>query len=400
MNETEELFLDILRDGVRGRKAKNTETYTIQQWAELCRLAEIHQVLPLFAEAVYEVIDVTMREQLVEDAVRETIGQASRSVEFIQLYKYLVDHGLKPLVMKGIICRELYPEPEQRASVDEDLLIEPDETDRYDEVFRSYGLFPEAGTDIHKEHEITYRSPEKNLYIEVHRNLFAPDSAFKDLNTLFEEKKAVSERIYDTDVYTLDPTDHILYMICHAYKHFLYSGVGIRQMCDIALFSEYHKEAIDWQKIYDDCRRYKIDRYAAGVLRLCSNYLGMSYLPGQFRDVEVDEVPMLEDILDGGLYGTSDMDRLHSSTLTMEAVSASQEGRRSNGLRNSLFPSFEYMKQNYTYLEKKPWLLPAAWGQRIHKYLKDRRNSRVDPGKTIEIGRRRIDLLKQYGIID
>lgn len=400
MKDSEIVFLSILKNAVRGRKTENTETYTIRQWAGLCHLAEIHHVLPLFAEGVYEVIDETMRDSLVESAVRETIRQASRTAEFIQFYKYIGNHGLKPLVMKGIICRNLYPEPEQRASVDEDLLIDPDEIDQYDEVFREYGLFTEEGTDIHNLHEITYRSLEKNLYIEVHRYPFAPDSAFKDLNALFEERKSVSERIYGIDIYALNPTDHILYMICHAYKHFLYSGIGIRQMCDIALFCEQYRNEIDWNKIYDSCRKYNIHQYTAGILRLCFNYLGMSFMPEPFKDTEVDEVPMLEDILDGGLYGASDMNRLHSSTLTLEAVSAQQDGRKNSGLMKSLFPPVDYLEGKYEYLQDKPWLLPIAWGQRIHKYMKERKGKQVNPAKSIEIGRQRIELLKKYGIIE
>ena len=126
----------------------------------------------------------------------------------------------------------------------------------------------------------------------------------------------------------------------------------------------------------------------------------MEFIPEGFETDTVDEIPMLEDILSGGLYGASDMDRLHSSTLTLEAVSADQEGRKSRGVMKSLFPSVAYLKEKYTYLETKPFLLPVAWVQRIHQYLKDSRNSQVNPAKSIEIGKQRVELLKKYNIID
>ena len=44
-------------------------------------------------------------------------------------------------------------------------------------------------------------------------------------------------------------TDHLLYLILHALKHFLYSGFGIRQVCDIALFSERYRDEIDWSRV-------------------------------------------------------------------------------------------------------------------------------------------------------
>ena len=36
----------------------------------------------------------------------------------------------------------------------------------------------------------------------------------------------------------LAPTDHLLCLLCHAYKHFLYAGFGIRHVCDIGIFAE------------------------------------------------------------------------------------------------------------------------------------------------------------------
>ena len=401
MKEAEKAFLGILKNAVKGKKAADTESYSMEFWAELYHLADIHHVLPLFAEAVYEVIDEFLRQRLIEQAVSLTTRQASRSMEFIQLYRFLEDKGLHPLVMKGIICRNLYPEPEQRASVDEDLLINPEDTDLYDQAFNEYGLGQEGNADIHEEHEISYRSMKKNLYIELHRYPFQPESSFGTLNELFEDRtKITKERIYKTDIYALSPTEHLLYMICHAYKHFLYSGIGIRQMCDMAVFSDHYKDEIDWRKIYESCLKYRIDGYAAGVFGICRNWLGMEFVPEGFKTDTVDEIPMLEDILSGGLYGASDMDRLHSSTLTLEAVSADQEGRKSRGLMKSLFPSMDYLKEKYTYLETKPFLLPVAWIQRIHHYLKYSKNNQVNPAKSIEIGKQRVELLKKYNIID
>lgn len=401
MKEAEKVFLGILKNAVKGKKAADSKNFTTEFWMELYHLAEIHHVLPVFAETVYEVIDESMRQRLIEEAVILTTRQASRSMEFIQFYKYLKENGLRPLVMKGIICRNLYPFGEQRASVDEDLLINPEETDLYDLAFKKYGLVRDGIADIHEEHEISYRSIEKKLYIELHRYPFEPKSSFCSLNKLFEDRtKITKERIYKTDIFTLCPTEHLLYMICHAYKHFLYSGVGIRQLCDIAMFSEHYREEINWKIILEACRKYRIDGYAAGVFRICLNWLGMEFIPEGFESENTDEIPMLEDILSGGLYGASDMDRLHSSTLTMEAVSAQQEGRKTRGILKSLFPSFAYMQENYPYLQKMPFLLPAAWGQRIHSYLKDRKGKQMNPARSIEIGRQRVELLKKYNIID
>lgn len=73
---------------------------------------------------------------------------------------------------------------------------------------------------------------------------------------------------------------------------------------------------------------------------------------------------------------------------------------KNSGLMKSLFPPVDYLEGKYEYLQDKPWLLPIAWGQRIHKYMKERKGKQVNPAKSIEIGRQRIELLKKYGIIE
>lgn len=49
--------------------------------------------------------------------------QVSRTALFLSDEKELAQLGVQPLVMKGIVCRNLYPKPDLRPSGDEDLLI-------------------------------------------------------------------------------------------------------------------------------------------------------------------------------------------------------------------------------------------------------------------------------------
>ena len=49
--------------------------------------------------------------------------QVSRTALFLSDEKELAHLGVQPLVMKGIVCRSLYPKPDLRTSGNEDLLI-------------------------------------------------------------------------------------------------------------------------------------------------------------------------------------------------------------------------------------------------------------------------------------
>ena len=124
-------------------------------------------------------------------------------------------------------------------------------------------------------------------------------------------------------------------------------------------------------------------------------------MPEAFAELEVDESDLLDDMLSGGLYGGVDIDRAHSSTMTLEAVVAARSGRRRRGALHSLFLPLSSMRGHFPYLKKYPWLLPWAWLQRIWRYLRRKKNpSPVSPTRSIRIARERIELLREYHIVE
>ena len=87
---------------------------------------------------------------------------------------------------------------------------------------------------------------------------------------------------------------------------------------------------------------------------------------------------------------------MHSSNLTLDAVAASKQGRGKRGWLRSLFPGMGYMQGRYAYLRRLPWLLPAAWVQRLGEYLL---REKANPGRSLQIGRERIELMRQYDLL-
>ena len=297
----------------------------------------------------------------------------------------------------------LYPRPSFRPSVDEDLFIRPEEFPVYHQAMLDYGLTPvNPDEDMEKAHEVAYQDKERHLYIEVHKQLFAPDSAaFAELNDFFEGAfdRTVEVQIEDVTLRTLAPTDHLLYLIFHAYKHFLHSGVGIRQIADMALFSNAYGEEIDWNRICEDCQAAGIATFTAALLRIAHKHLTLKAIPEAFAAIETDEQPLLEDILTGGLYGTVDIDRVHSANMTLDAVAAQKQGRRGSGVWRSLFPGKAYLQSHFPYAKKHPPLLPLAWAQRLINYLRHRSGPAANPVESIRIGQARIALLEQYDVL-
>ena len=407
MEKTNALFLAVLRHSLRGEKARIGEL-TPDQWRALLQLARTHKVLPLFLEAVYDCpsfqsLDPMELAQLKRKIRQQVALQTLRTEEFLALNRHLRDRGIRPLVVKGLICRSLYPKPDQRPSGDEDVLVSPAQFDACRGMLTGLGL-EVAGKEDGDVYEIPFHKPGSPLYIELHRSLFPPEAeAYGYLNGFFAGvfDRAVELEIRGERVLTLAPTDHMFYLICHAFKHFLHSGFGIRQVCDMVLFARRYGAEVDWQQIRVNCEAIRGLKFAAAVFRIGEKHLGIPQ-PEAFRGMQVDEMPMLGDLLLGGLYGDATLSRKHSSNITLDAVAAEKLGKRPRSvLRTSLFPSAEAMAVRYPYLREKPWLLPVAWGQRIWKYSRETLAAPdSSAAEALKIGAERLELMKQYGILD
>ena len=77
-------------------------------------------------------------------------------------------------------------------------------------------------------------------------------------------------------------------------------------------------------------------------------------------------------------------------------MAAAKQGREERGIWHSLFPGKSYLQTNYPYARKYPVLVPVAWANRLLLYVLRRKG---DPGKSIQIGRERVELLRKYKII-
>ena len=94
------------------------------------------------------------------------------------------------------------------------------------------------------------------------------------------------------------------------------------------------------------------------------------------------------------MYGSNDLTRLHSSTVTLNAVKASRTGEKSSVL-STVFPKREYLERRYPYLKKRPYLL------RIAHYASEKQAGTDNSASgSIKLGKERIELMKRYGIMD
>ena len=410
------LFLDALRAAMNGLPAEWNEV-TASEYEAIMMLADTQFVLPMIFEATYNCIPVQrlpeeLRKKWRNRSVMYITWQTQKTAAFLHLYQELALEGLSPIVVKGIVCRSLYSEPDSRCSSDEDLLIAPEMYAQYHAAFLKCGMAihnfeQNAEYDPEAEYEVPYQSAENMLLlIELHKYLFPPQqSVYGGLNRYFTdvESRSIMMTINGVEIRTMHPTDHLFYLVLHAYKHFLHSGFGLRQLCDICLYSMHWGTVVDWACLYERFDQLSLRRFVAALFAIGQQYLGFdpskAKLPEKWNDEKINSDALLMDLLDAGIYGGSSMSRKHSSNITLNAANG-QKGKGRNVLK-TVFPSAEQLTGRYSYLKEKPYLLPVAWIDRMLKYWKETRDGAGGnhPAESIRIGSQRVKLLKQYGMI-
>ena len=399
LTATERQFLHIAKAAVSGGElpAENVD------WPAVFTLANQQKLLPIVFEAVRKspaaaenaALFAAVKQQVIAQVLHQTV----RASEFAALYRKLRAAGLHPVMVKGQLCSRLYPLRDHRISADDDLYISDAEFMACHEQLLANGLTTDTPADeFATADEVSYTKSDSPLYIELHRHLFdSAEDAHDELNHFFTDINPVEI----DGLLAMPPHEHLLYLLLHAYKHFVRSGIGMRQFCDIGLWARAYHGEIDWQRLHEQCESVHAATFAAAAFRIARDYLGIEFdQPAPWGDAVDVELLLLHDSLCGGVYGSNDLTRLHSSTVTLNAVKASRTGEKSSVLR-TVFPKREYLERRYPYLKKRPYLLSVAWAQRLAHYASEKQSGADSSASgSIKLARERIELMKRYDIMD
>lgn len=398
LTTTERQFLHIAKAAVSGGDipAENVD------WPAVFTLAGQQKLLPIVFEAVRKMPaaeeNVALFAVTKQHVIGQVLNQTVRSAEFADLYHKLRAAGLHPIVVKGQLCSRLYPLKDHRISADDDLYISDAEFMACHRQLLANGLTTDTPVDeLVTADEVSYTKNGSPLYIELHRHLFdSAEDAHDELNHFFTDINPV-----EMDGFlAMLPHEHLLYLLLHAYKHFVRSGIGLRQFCDIGLWARAYHAEIDWQRLHEQCESVHAATFAAAAFHIAGDYLGIEFDRPAPWDGSIDVEPLLHDTLCGGVYGSNDLTRLHSSTVTLNAVKASRTGEKSSVLR-TVFPKREYLERRYPYLKKRPYLLPVAWVQRIAHYASEKQSDADSSASgSSKLAKERIELMKRYDIMD
>lgn len=376
-------------------------------YRELLSIAQSHNLYALICEGLKDDPNFTessFYEAAITKQMQIIAGQLQRTYAFLEVYQAFLEQEVRPIVMKGIICRQLYGELcNHRPSADEDLLIRRSDFQAIWNILCSHGYIPErqgiTPNQLSKLQEISFYHPQYKLTIEVHTNPIGIENDIRRrMNDCFQEvfEHMKTMEIEGIKIWTMSETDHFLFLIFHAFKHMMVSGFGFRQVLDILLFYEQNENAIDMTYILDRLDELRAKSFFSDLIHIGNQYLGV-HLEAPEEKHCVEE--LMEDMMKNGIFGNTTQAQIMARSMT-NAVLEKGNRKETPNLMRVIFPNKSYLISGYPELVDYPWLLPVCWAKRWIHFLRNRMRYRRNlVGDSIEISSRKINLLKKYDIL-
>jgi len=342
------------------------------------------------------------------DTFRSGMKQLASTQELQHILKLAGEQNLTPVLFKGIVLADLYPEPSMRFSSDADIFIPVDQRPSMEQLLVSQGyvLIPGAS----KEHVPVYHinSGNRCLKIELHDCLWE-DYTGTQADILESLQLTAPDTLLTLSplgipVLTLGHTEHLIYQIFHIAKHFAFEGLRLRFLTDLTLFINTYKSEIDFTRFWNTMELLGYSAFCDSLFRICNRYLEMSdCVLSSKEDLPLNEA-FLEDIVLAGKVGDHQINNWASTD--MLAAYFMRDNKASSGLKHKLeifFPMPSALKDKFSYAKKCPLLLPIAW---IHRFFSALRYSILckkqnqSASDVLSNAEYRLALMKSVGLIE
>lgn len=281
-----------------------------------------------------------------------------------RLHKLMTQAGLPYCVLKGIASAHYYPSPLLRAMGDVDFYVSSNDANRAMQVLEADGF---VANSREQEHHLIFRKP--GMHFELHREVAGiPDGKAGDIiRSYFADLLDSTTLAFDEIVSYNSPSPfhHGLIMLLHMQYHLLSAGIGLRHLCDWAVFVNAYSEEDFLTMFKDKLRAAGLWKFAKTVSLAASRHLGLPYRQWMGQDADLADA-LLEDILVGGNFGRKSKGRSYEGLMiSNNGKDGANRGRIQRG-----FASMNRLVRTYWPIAGKLQILyPFGWIYLVVRYL-------------------------------
>lgn len=302
----DELFYTILRAELWQQPIGNV-TLSPEQAKDYIEEAKKQSVAGLFCNSlVHHDIHIGKEYTLKALAIvkKVTKDNQKRNFDVAHFCMFFQRHHIPFVIVKGQSVAALYPHPELRQSGDID-------------VYCGESHFLEARELIAQKTDLQFDPsiPVKHLAFsidgskyELHRilSIFSYPKNQRFFNEKMEEALVRHDEvdINGVKVPVLSPTDSVFFQVVHIFYHIIKEGVGLRQLCDLAVFIHSTQERIDFDELQSNLKKIGLEEFFQAMMNILVEQLGLVLNETKLKSQKSTLAKkILKDINDGGNFG-------------------------------------------------------------------------------------------------
>ena len=252
--------------------------------------------------------------------------------------------GIRNQLLKGSVMKHIYPRPELREMSDVDIMLYEDDFTQAEEIIKDCGF---EMLEAIKHHVIFKKAPF--LILEMHWDLYEK-TVDKEQYMYYKNQFRAQLKEGKKYTYEFSKENFYVYMISHMAKHFYENGCGIRNLVDVYIYQQKYGNEMDRAVVEQELSTCGILDFEKHVAKLARIWLDDKESTPFYNS-------LFEYMVDCGIYGKGENG-------IWGQLCKQNKPDINNGKKSDLsyyFPSAEYMKEFYPWLEGKKALLPAAW---------------------------------------
>lgn len=267
-------------------------------------------------------------------------------------------------VLKGSSCAQNYPDPALRCAGDIDLLVGKEALTSARQVLESLGY-----TASEEPHPVHLHMRKGAQAVELHHEPagIPRGEAGESLRRFFALSETRAE-LRDS-LPMLSVKEQAITLLLHKLEHIVSSGLGLRQLCDWAVFVRARLTAEEWQALEPLLRSFGLLHFTKVITRICVDALALppSAAPWCLDADSALARRLLEDLLRTGNFGRKE--NRYGQRLFTDAASPSR-------LVSFVKVGTRACRDHWPLCGRYPILLPAAPAVLLLRYRRQRKEGK------------------------
>lgn len=396
MNEQQNVLLSLLRFNLFGDKTVSHIDSQNIDWSQVYNEAIAHSVLPIVLAAA----DSFVTAKKDDDWHKRSYAVIANNVKNQKAHADLkgIING-KYVIIKGVASARYYPNPVLRSMGDIDFIVPEDELEKASEQLEQSGAVrTDSGDhDFHRHYE------GKGFTWELHWAIPGiPNSGMPKERAEFYLSNLFDECVWDGDYCVPSDFHHGLILLLHTACHLTATGIGLRHLCDWAVFVNSFEETAFISLFKTPLEEMGLWMFAKVLTRVSIKYLGAKSQQWAYDGVDESVVDaIMNDIMDSGNFGNKDSQRMNQ----YKFYSNAETGQITDGnMTGSLFSALSARARiAMPIVNKVKILMPIGWiyvGVRHLFRIATGKRRKINVKQTLEGAQKRGAIYKELKLFE